>query len=245
MEQSEELSISFKVNSDMLSLKLLSSETEFYNKLMNDDTYSIQYIKLVIKNGLCVLHGSENQKIEEISRVIEDEEQLIFHANIHGDNRSNEDQLSEYIKENEALMFKSFESQEYDQNESQSQEYDKKGKKSSDYWSNSGTSFLLDKYETYMSDIGPMKKFKTKKLMWAQISKDMLTMLDVLKTPLQVENRYKTVLKRKKKQLRTTLNQAALERMYHSKKNCVKLLIRTIVLSPRCCEMQGALNILN
>ncbi|XP_025154752.1 uncharacterized protein LOC112588587 isoform X1 [Harpegnathos saltator] len=142
-------------------------------------------------------------------------------------------------------MFESFESQEYDQNESQSQEYDKKGKKSSDYWSNSGTSFLLDKYETYMSDIGPMKKFKTKKLMWAQISKDMLTMLDVLKTPLQVENRYKTVLKRKKKQLRTTLNQAALERMYHSKKNCVKLLIRTIVLSPRCCEMQGALNILN
>ncbi|XP_025154754.1 uncharacterized protein LOC112588587 isoform X3 [Harpegnathos saltator] len=93
MEQSEELSISFKVNNDMLSLKLLSSETELYNKIMNDDTYSIQYIKLVIKNGLCVLHG--NQKIEEISRVIEDEEQLIFHANIHGDNRSNEDQLSE------------------------------------------------------------------------------------------------------------------------------------------------------
>jgi len=56
-----------------------------------------------------------------------------------------------------------------------------------------------------MSDIGPLKKFKTKKLMWAQISKDMMTMLNLSKTPLQIENRYKTVLKRKKKQLRITL----------------------------------------
>ncbi|XP_025158526.1 uncharacterized protein LOC112589448 isoform X2 [Harpegnathos saltator] len=83
MEQSEELSISFKVNNDMLSLKLLSSETELYNKIMNDDTYSIQYIKLMIKNGLCVLHGSENQKIEEISRVIEDEIKVLQNSNVH------------------------------------------------------------------------------------------------------------------------------------------------------------------
>jgi len=87
-----------------------------------------------------------------------------------------------------------------------------------------------------MSDIGPLKKFKTKKLMWAQISKDMMTMLNLSKTPLQIENRYKTVLKRKKKQLRITLNQAVLERKYHSKKNFVKLLVRMIVLSVAKCE---------
>lgn len=58
---------------------------------------------------------------------------------------------------------------------------------------------MLDKYETYLSDIGPMKKFKTKKLMWSQISADMMKMLNISKTSLQIENRFKTVLKRKKK----------------------------------------------
>lgn len=69
----------------------------------------------------------------------------------------------------------------------------------SDHWTDSATSFILDKYETYLFDIGPMKKFKTKKLMWSQISADMMKMLNISKTPLQIENRYKTVLKRKKK----------------------------------------------
>ncbi|XP_018405475.1 PREDICTED: uncharacterized protein LOC108781859 [Cyphomyrmex costatus] len=199
MEQLKELSVCFKVNNDMLSLKFQPTETELYNKLINDDTYSIQYVKLLIKNGMFVLSGSQNQKIQEIFRVLEDEEQLIFHMNIHGSNCNNQDQLSEYNKENEAqFLFESFESQEYDQNESQSQEY-KKTEKNIDYWSDSATSFLLDKYETYMLNIGPMKKFKTKKLMWAQISKDMMTILNISKTPLQIENRYKTILKRKKK----------------------------------------------
>jgi hypothetical protein len=69
----------------------------------------------------------------------------------------------------------------------------------SDHWTDSATSFILDKYETYLSDIGPMKRFKTKRLMWLQISADMIKMLNISKSPLQIENRYKTVLKRKKK----------------------------------------------
>lgn len=35
--------------------------------------------------------------------------------------------------------------------------------------------------------------------MWLQISADMMKMLNISKTPLQIENRFKTVLKRKKK----------------------------------------------
>lgn len=35
--------------------------------------------------------------------------------------------------------------------------------------------------------------------MWSQISTDMLKVLNISKTALQIENRYKTVLKRKKK----------------------------------------------
>ncbi|XP_024873272.1 uncharacterized protein LOC112455506 [Temnothorax curvispinosus] len=43
-----------------------------------------------------------------------------------------------------------------------------------------------------------MKKFKSKKTMWAEISKELHENLNISKTPLQVENRYKTVLKQKK-----------------------------------------------
>ncbi|XP_011701550.1 PREDICTED: uncharacterized protein LOC105458153, partial [Wasmannia auropunctata] len=80
-----------------------------------------------------------------------------------------------------------------------SEEYVTKIDRSCDFWSDSATSFMLDKLESYLANIGPMKRFKTKKQMWLQISKDMAEMLNVSKTPTQIENRYKTVLKRKKK----------------------------------------------
>lgn len=58
---------------------------------------------------------------------------------------------------------------------------------------------MLDKYAEYLPQVGPLKKLKTKKLMWAQLSNDLQEHLNIFKTPLQIENRYKTVLKRKKK----------------------------------------------
>lgn len=69
----------------------------------------------------------------------------------------------------------------------------------SDPWTDSATVFILNKYKIYLSQIGPMKKFKSKKLMWTEISKELQKSLNISKTPLQIENRYKTVLKRKKK----------------------------------------------
>lgn len=69
----------------------------------------------------------------------------------------------------------------------------------SDPWTDSATVFILDKYKLYLSQIGPMKKFKSKKIMWTEISKELQDNLNISKTPLQIENRYKTVLKRKKK----------------------------------------------
>nr|CAI5857068.1 unnamed protein product [Callosobruchus analis] len=65
-------------------------------------------------------------------------------------------------------------------------------------WSNDETRLILDKYEQYLSLVGPMKKFKNKKLMWMQISKDLKNHFGVERTPQQTENRYKTILKRKK-----------------------------------------------
>ena len=57
----------------------------------------------------------------------------------------------------------------------------------------------MDKYAEYLPQIGPLKKFKNKKLMWAEISNDLKENCNNSKTALQIENRYKTVLNRKKK----------------------------------------------
>lgn len=40
-------------------------------------------------------------------------------------------------------------------------------------WSDAEKKFVLDHYTMFMSEIGPMNKFKTKKVMWNQISEDM------------------------------------------------------------------------
>lgn len=60
-------------------------------------------------------------------------------------------------------------------------------------WSDGETRHLLDLYANYMSEIGPMKKFKNKKDMWVKIASEVSE-----KTAKQCEERYKTVLRRKK-----------------------------------------------
>lgn len=44
-----------------------------------------------------------------------------------------------------------------------------------------------------------MKKFKTKKNMWKKIASDIKNILNINRSEVQCENRYKTILKRKKK----------------------------------------------
>ncbi|XP_011858505.1 PREDICTED: uncharacterized protein LOC105556053 [Vollenhovia emeryi] len=179
-----EFEVNFKVNDKLLTIKLQPSEVGLYNKLTNDDIYSKQYIELLIKKGLFILDGDQGHEIREICRIIENKEQLIFHSNLLRNLDHNDQLLTEQNKENDGTHSK-FESEHVD--------------KSCDFWTNSATSFMLDKYETYLGNIGPMKRFKTKKQMWLQISKDMTEMLNISKTPIQIENRYKTILKRKKK----------------------------------------------
>lgn len=64
-------------------------------------------------------------------------------------------------------------------------------------WCEESTRFLLDKYEQYLPVVGPMKQFKCKKSMWMQISNDIATELNIVRSSVQCENRYKTILKRK------------------------------------------------
>lgn len=66
-------------------------------------------------------------------------------------------------------------------------------------WSKGETKLLFDKYSQYMVMIGPMKQFKTKKIMWEKIAKGLKDIIGVSKTSLQCENRYKTIMKQKKK----------------------------------------------
>jgi len=56
---------------------------------------------------------------------------------------------------------------------------------------------MLEKYSKYMSYVGPMKKFKNKKSMWIQLASDIQEELNVDFSYIQVENRYKTIRKRK------------------------------------------------
>lgn len=64
-------------------------------------------------------------------------------------------------------------------------------------WCDKSTRLLLDKYEKYLPSIGPMKQLKSKKAMWIQISNDIMTELNIKRSAVQCENRYKTILKRK------------------------------------------------
>ncbi|XP_018392904.1 PREDICTED: uncharacterized protein LOC108771972 [Cyphomyrmex costatus] len=103
-----EFEVNFKVNGKSLKLKLQQSEVELYNKLINNDDYSKQYIKLLVKNRLFILDGG--QEILEISRIIENKEQLIFLNNL--DHSIQGQLLTGHNKENESTRSQ-FESEEH------------------------------------------------------------------------------------------------------------------------------------
>jgi len=69
-----------------------------------------------------------------------------------------------------------------------------------DQWSVEMTKFILDAYEECLSMVGPMRKFKNKKNMWEHIAQRANNALNITKTAAQCENRFKTVLKRKRYQ---------------------------------------------
>ncbi|XP_024890293.1 uncharacterized protein LOC112466437 [Temnothorax curvispinosus] len=77
-------------------------------------------------------------------------------------------------------------------------ELDASTKSNVDEWSDESTRLLLDKYADYLKLVGPMKKFKNKKIMWIQIAKDLEAVLGIQKTYILCENRYKTILRRKR-----------------------------------------------
>lgn len=73
--------------------------------------------------------------------------------------------------------------------------------RSNNEWTDAQSVMLLDLYEEYLPLVGPLKRFKTKRNMWNKIAEIINQKLKCNKTAVQAENRYKTILKRKKKML--------------------------------------------
>ncbi|XP_077485791.1 uncharacterized protein LOC144096780 [Amblyomma americanum] len=66
-------------------------------------------------------------------------------------------------------------------------------------WTPGETKLLLDYYYKYFLQVGPFKKFKNKKMLFKQVSQDLAEVLGCNKMPQQCENRYKTVMRQKKR----------------------------------------------
>ncbi|EEZ98846.1 hypothetical protein TcasGA2_TC004456 [Tribolium castaneum] len=67
-------------------------------------------------------------------------------------------------------------------------------------WTRKETNFLLKKYNKYIVCTGPNKKFRTKRQLWQRVSQDIKNELKKNRSSAQCENRYKTILRKWRKQ---------------------------------------------
>lgn len=66
-------------------------------------------------------------------------------------------------------------------------------------WSEEETKLLLDYYTTYTRQVGPHDRFKTKKLMYEEIAREMSRVLNTQRTPEQCRSRLTTLRKQRRK----------------------------------------------
>ncbi|XP_077497889.1 uncharacterized protein LOC144108556 [Amblyomma americanum] len=65
-------------------------------------------------------------------------------------------------------------------------------------WTTGETKLLLDCYVRYTPQVGPQRRFRSKKMMYEQIAQDIQRILGVIRTGVQCETRFKTLAKRKR-----------------------------------------------
>lgn len=68
-------------------------------------------------------------------------------------------------------------------------------------WGKDDSKMLLDYYTLYAGQVGPLKKFRTKKAMFDQIAKKIKELMGVSRTGTQCETRYKTMMRTRKNQV--------------------------------------------
>lgn len=66
-------------------------------------------------------------------------------------------------------------------------------------WSEEASTFLRKKYDEYAKHLGPGKRFTIKKDIWNQISIDLFCELSMIANWKQVQNRYKSSIRNRKK----------------------------------------------
>lgn len=106
-------------------------------------------------------------------------------------------------------------------------------------WCDDSTRLLLDKYEQYLPLIGPMKQFKNKKTMWIQISNDIMTELNIERSAIQCENRYKTILKRKNQSVKSNQQSGAKRRRVEFEEELNKIKAIDDSLEPEVLQGPG------
>ncbi|CAN8000837.1 unnamed protein product, partial [Ixodes pacificus] len=72
---------------------------------------------------------------------------------------------------------------------------------SGNLWSDGETKVLLEYYTLYSHQIGPMRKFRTKKAMYDMTASKMKELLGTTRTGTQCETRFKTLMRTKKNQV--------------------------------------------
>ncbi|XP_065309581.1 uncharacterized protein [Dermacentor albipictus] len=70
---------------------------------------------------------------------------------------------------------------------------------SNEPWSEEETKLLLNYYTTYIRQVGPHDRFKTKKLMYEEIAREMSCVLNVQRTGAQCKSRLSTLRKQRRK----------------------------------------------
>ncbi|CAH1102965.1 unnamed protein product [Psylliodes chrysocephalus] len=164
--------INFKINTENIALTLPNEDQTVIHRLKSEDDFAGRYIINLINNGYLSLA----EPVNEIYRIDDDNETLLYSSNSVED----VDEVNHIGEENVEEI----------------QDQDDNIKKAE--WTEAETKLLLDLYEENISRVGPMKKYKNKKNMWQDVSNIINKTIKINRTALQVENRYKTVLKRKK-----------------------------------------------
>lgn len=95
-----------------------------------------------------------------------------------------------------------------------------------------------------MSNVGPIKKFKTKKTMWNEIASNIQAICNATKTGLQCENRYKTVMKRKKAAIDNNSQSGAVRMDVPYEQEIAKIAALDDSIEPEILRSSSGLNIL-
>lgn len=111
-------------------------------------------------------------------------------------------------------------------------------------WGESETRLLLDLYHQYLSEVGPLKKFRNKKNMWENISNEIQLKTKQIRTAAQCQTRYKTILKRKISSASTNKTSGSVREnvMFESEINKIKSLDDS--LEPELLMSANNLNVL-